>query len=106
MIDDEGRLLGLISRTDALRWPQGEANEAITLAETLSDSSQLSAYPETLCGLIADLIIETGIGRVPIVDADSGKVVGILSRQDLLKARSTHRRSETDRSRIVRYKIA
>jgi len=102
VVDAEGRLLGLVSRTDALRWRIDGAEGQVSLAETLSDISQPSAYPETPCGQVADMIIETGIGRVPIVETDTKRVVGILSRQDLLKARSAHRRAETDRSRFVR----
>jgi H+/Cl- antiporter ClcA/CBS domain-containing protein len=101
VVDADGRLIGLVSRTDALRWQIEEDDRAVSLAETLSDISQPSAYPETPCGQVADMIIETGIGRVPIVDAATRRVVGILSRQDLLKARSAHRRAETDRSRFA-----
>jgi len=103
VVDTDGRLLGLVSRTDALRWRVTDAHGDgdVSLIETLSDESQPAAHPETPCGLIADMIIETGIGRVPIVDAVTGRVVGILSRQDLLKARSAHRHAETNRSRFA-----
>jgi CIC family chloride channel protein len=102
VVDADGRLLGLVSRTDALRWRVADPEGDVSLAETLSDVSQPAAHPETPCGLIADMIIETGIGRVPIVEAESGRVVGILSRQDLLKARSAHRQAETARSRFAK----
>jgi CIC family chloride channel protein len=99
VIDGEGRLVGLASRSDALRW-QGAADEA-SLGETVSDASQPYAYPRTPIGEVADLMIETGIGRIPIVEPGTHRVVGILSRHDLLKARSTRRRSELDRSRTA-----
>ncbi|MDH7640485.1 chloride channel protein [Sphingomonas oryzagri] len=102
VVDADGRLLGLVSRTDALRWRVTDPEGDVSLAETLSDVSQPAAHPETPCGLIADMIIETGIGRVPIVEAETGRVVGILSRQDLLKARSAHRQAETARSRFAK----
>ena len=101
VVDDEGRLLGLASRTDALRWQVGNDAGDTTLAETLSDSSQLVAYPDSPSGVVADLIVATGIGRIPIVDPKTRRVIGILSRQDLLKARSAHRTAETRRSRFV-----
>ncbi|HUO53871.1 MAG TPA: CBS domain-containing protein, partial [Rhodoblastus sp.] len=97
----EGRLLGLVSRTDALRWQGGDDLGDATLAETLSDVSQPVAYPDSPCGVVADLIVETGIGRIPIIDRATRRVVGILSRQDLLKARSAHRESETTRIRFM-----
>ena len=101
VVDGEGRLLGLVSRTDALRWQVEGAEGAATLAGSVSDTSQPAATPETPCSKIADMIIETGVGRVPIIDPKTRRVVGILSRQDLLKARSEHRRAETDRTRFT-----
>ena len=102
VVDADGRLVGLASRSDALRWKIGAFDAVVTLAETLSDASQTVAYPETPCGAVADLIVETGVARVPIVDPVTHKVVGILSRQDLLKARRAQRSSETRRTRFGR----
>lgn len=101
VVDDDNALLGLVSRTDALRWQVGEHAADTSLAETLSDASLLVAYPATPIGVVADLMVDSGIGRVPIVEPGSRRVVGILSRQDLLKARSAHRQSETGRARFV-----
>src|SRR3546814_19532937 len=87
VVDAEGRLVGLASRSDALRWKAGAFVENTTLTETLSDASQPTAYPETPCGVITDLLVETGIASVPIVDRAPHTVVGILSRQDFTKKR-------------------
>jgi CBS domain-containing protein len=92
-------LLGLVSRTDALRWQQeGGGRLEAQLADVLSDASTLVAYPETPCGEVADMMVDSGTGRVPIVDPQSRQVVGILSRQDLLKVRSTQQSGEIARS--------
>jgi len=101
VVDDDNALLGLVSRTDALRWQVGEQARDISLAETLSDASLLVAYPETLIGAVADLMVDSGVGRIPIVEPGTRRVIGILSRQDLLKARSAHRKSETGRARFI-----
>ncbi|TPG14631.1 chloride channel protein [Sphingomonas oligophenolica] len=99
VVDLYGHLLGLVSRSDALHWQvQGELPDA-TLADAFSDASHPLAYPATPIGVVADLMVATGIGRIPIVDPVSSKVVGILSRHDLLKARSAGRRAEFDRHR-------
>ena len=95
VIDQEGRLLGLVSRTDALRWKQDSRQPQGHLADVLSDASTLVAYPETPCGEVADMMVESGTGRVPIVDPETRRVIGILSRQDLLKVRSAQQRGET-----------
>jgi CIC family chloride channel protein len=103
VVDESGVLLGLVSRTDALRWQvSGDLMVGSSLAETLSDASLLVGHPEMPIGAVADLMVDSGVGRIPIVEPGSRRVVGILSRQDLLKARSAHRRSETDRSGFVK----
>jgi H+/Cl- antiporter ClcA len=100
VVDGQGRLLGLVSRTDALRW-QVEKKADGQLGEMLSDASTLVAYPETPCGAVADMMVDSGTGRIPIVDPQSRKVVGILSRQDLLKVRTTQKRGEKVRPGAV-----
>lgn len=101
VIDAGGRLLGLVSRSDALTWQVDGFEAASLLAENLSDASQPTAFPDSPCGLVADLIVQSGVGRIPIVERDSRRVVGIISRQDLLKARRKVRRDETRRTRHV-----
>ncbi|MGE5564258.1 MAG: chloride channel protein [Bacillota bacterium] len=102
VVDGKGRLLGLVSRTDALRWKQeGGRRLSGQLADVLSDASTLVAYPETPCGEVADMMVESGSGRVPIIDPQTRRVVGILSRQDLLKVRSTQKRGEKVRPGAV-----
>jgi CBS domain-containing protein len=93
VIDGQGRLLGLVSRTDALGWKVARRSEG-RLGDSLSDASTRFAYPETPCGEIADMMVETGIGRVPIVDHANGRVVGLISRQDLLKVRTRQQSGE------------
>lgn len=97
VIDERGRLLGLVSRSDALRWKlEGPAD--MSLAEAISDPAQPFAFSHARIGEVADLMVETGIGRIPIVDGETGEVVGILSRHDLLKARSVRNSAEFDRT--------
>jgi H+/Cl- antiporter ClcA/CBS domain-containing protein len=98
VVDPAERLVGLVSRTDALRWQIAKRSEG-RLAEALSDASTQYAFPDTPCGQVADMMVESGVGRVPIVDHESRRVVGIISRQDLLKVRSGQKRVEKARSR-------
>ena len=46
------------------------------------------------------MMVESGVGRVPVVDHDTRRVVGIISRQDLLKVRVRHRNAEDVRTRM------
>jgi len=99
VVDGEGRLCGLMSRSDALRWQTDGVDYRAPVGELLSDASQPTAFADTPIGKVADLMIETGVGRIPIVESGGGRVIGILSRHDLLKARSMRRREELLRLR-------
>jgi len=101
VIDAAGRLCGLVSRNDALA-RQGDALSAdATLGETLSDFSQPHVHPDTPIGVVADIILETGSGRIPVIAATDRRVVGIVTRHDLLKARYARRKDEQARSRPI-----
>ncbi len=101
VVDEEGRLLGLVSRDDVLRWEvDGQDVDATRLAEAISDASLPVAHPDTAGGAVADLIVESGIGRIPIIDPETRRVVGMLSRHDLLKVRSERQREESGRTRF------
>ena len=99
VVDDEGRLVGLVSRSDVLGWRVADMPTDRTLADLVSDAAQPVAYADAPIGQIADMMVETGVGRIPIVEPVTRNVLGILSRHDLLKARRDHRRAETARSR-------
>lgn len=99
VVDGDHRLLGLVSRADALRWQVEGGCNATPLVEAIADASQPLAYRHSPIGDVADLMVQTGIGRIPIVDAETHAVVGILSRHDLLKARSARARAENVRER-------
>ncbi|MBS0395681.1 MAG: chloride channel protein [Proteobacteria bacterium] len=101
VVDAQHRLIGLASRTDALRWQVERTAPDTTLAKAVAGAGQPVAYPDTPAGVVADLILETGIGRIPIVDRATHRVLGILSRQDLLKPRGLRRKAETGRRRFV-----
>ena len=98
VIDPEGRLLGLVSRSDALRWQVEGAPLEATLSEVLSDASQPSGLESDPLSHIADMMVEAGTGRLPIVERTSNRVVGIVTRHDLLKIRDAHRNAERERS--------
>ncbi len=99
VVDADGRLLGLVSRSDILQWQVSGAPAAASLAEAVSDASQPFGLISTPIGDIADLMVASGLPRIPILDPKSGKVVGLVSRHDLLKIRAAHSRAEHRRER-------
>ena len=62
VVDGGGRLLGLVSRSDALRWQISAPQTGASLAELLSDSAQPVAGLQSSIGEVADMMIATGVG--------------------------------------------
>ena len=114
VVDDAGTLVGMISEGDLLR--RGEAGTAherswwlkllmgreILAAEFLKENSLkvsdlmtrdvIAAEPDTPVADIATLLERHRIKRVPIIR--NGKVVGIVSRANLIQALATFRKRE------------
>jgi H+/Cl- antiporter ClcA/CBS domain-containing protein len=94
--------IGLVSRSDVLRWQVTELEDGASLGDLLSDRSIALAYPDMPSIVVADLMVAEDIGRVPVVDRAEGRIIGIVARRDLLQARAGQRRDEQHRERFVR----
>ncbi|MBY2922414.1 chloride channel protein [Rhizobium leguminosarum] len=97
VVDATGRLAGVVSRADALLWQGNPDLASQTLAENVTDDSVPVGHPDDTVAFIADLMLSTGDGRIPIVDPTSGKLCGLIARKDLLLLRSSYRSAELDR---------
>lgn len=97
VVDSNGVLKGLVSRADALRWQQEKEFSGQLLGDLVSDASLPVAHPDDTVGYVADLMLITDAGRIPIVDPQSGRLKGLIARKDLLQLRHTLRASETER---------
>jgi CIC family chloride channel protein len=107
VVTADGRLAGMVARSDVLRWRTEGAHQATTLDDLVSDSSAVSAYPDEVLGRVADLMVSFDLGRIPIVDRDQHRVVGLIARKDLLRIRSVVNSQERERSAyFMREKVA
>lgn len=97
VVSDDGRLVGMVTRSDVLRWRTESPHGAETLYDRVSDADLTVGHPGEVLGHLADLMVATDIGRVPIVDPINHHLVGLVARKDLLRIRSTVNASENDR---------
>ncbi|HET7757976.1 MAG TPA: chloride channel protein, partial [Steroidobacteraceae bacterium] len=100
--DPQGRVIGMVSRADALRWMLGETAPERTLAEQLAGQELMFGYEDELVGHLADRMSATDTGRVPILERASGALVGLVARRDLLRVRANVRRHEHEREALIR----
>ncbi|SCB37749.1 chloride channel protein [Rhizobium lusitanum] len=97
VVEESGLLAGVVSRADVLRWQGDEGLAGQSLRESISDSSLPVGHPDDTVGFIADLMLAADTGRIPIVDRQTGKLVGLIARKDLLRLRSSLKTAELER---------
>jgi CBS domain-containing protein len=101
------QLLGVISRNDLLK--RFEESQAGPLNERLRDimSGELvTAYEDEPLRVVVYRMAETGFTRLPVVDADDEKrLLGMVSLDDLLRARTRNLAEERTRERTLRLRL-
>jgi chloride channel protein, CIC family len=98
LIDASGRVAGMVARADVLRWRAENAHGGESLFDRVSDRSLTVGYADEPVSHLADRMVLADVGRVPIVDRDTQKLVGLVSRKDLLLIRATSKSAEASRA--------
>jgi CIC family chloride channel protein len=104
VVDAEGRLTGVVTHGDIHE--QIELGGEPALEKHLSElvhSSVVAAYPDEPLRIAVHRMAEKGITRWPVIERDSRKLLGLLSLDDLLKARSRHWEEERHREQTLRF---
>ncbi len=97
VVEASGRLVGLVSRADALAWRVGGGLETQTLAERISDAALPVVHPDDVAARAVALMLSTDQGRIPVTDPATGKLVGLVTRKDLLRIHAAASRAESER---------
>jgi H+/Cl- antiporter ClcA/CBS domain-containing protein len=85
VVDANGKLLGILTISDVMEMSLSEPDTALT-ARDLIRLDPIVAYPEETCREAAERMAESGIGRLPVLSG-GGKLIGMITRSDLLKPR-------------------
>jgi CBS domain-containing protein len=87
ILDDAGKLAGIITRGDLLRSLAEDPSGAVTVQEAGS-TRLVVTHPDALVAEAAAHMLRNNIGRLPVVDrADPRKAVGYLGRSGVMAAR-------------------
>jgi H+/Cl- antiporter ClcA len=110
VVAEDGSLLGIITKTDLLdEWaegfsadtPAGAANSHPIIAFDMMSGPPITAYPDETCRSAVERMVQTGIGRLVVVDPDQdSRIVGMVTRSDVLKSRSRLVDEEESRERF------
>jgi len=87
IVDDEGKLAGLITRGDVLRALDQDSEGLLTVLEAGS-KDLVVAFPDEMISEASDKMLRNEIGRLPVVErGDPRKLVGYLGRNGVMAAR-------------------
>ncbi len=102
VVDGAGQVVGMVSRSQVLRWSEDAALQGRPLGELTAGAPVIAGFEDELVGQIADRMAAARVSRVPIVQRSDGTLVGLVTRQDLLRVREETRRHESERERLIR----
>src|SRR3546814_10231806 len=92
----QGTVVGEITRADSLAWTLEDEDNARPLGEMVAGRELFVGYPDELASQAADRMALTGVGRLPIVERTTGRLLGLVGRKDLLRVRAG-RHAQQDR---------
>lgn len=102
IVDEEKKLTGVVTRRQLRELVDTEPAGA-SLNEMVRDP--VTARPDEPLRLVVMRMAETGLTRLPVVENSSGRLVGMVSLQDLLGARVRHLQEERDRERVLEIRL-
>ncbi|MGD0903528.1 MAG: chloride channel protein [Terracidiphilus sp.] len=101
VIDADRRLSGVITRKDL-----AANNGELTQVSDLARSSPIVAVADEPLRTVVNRMAETGRTRMPVVDSNTERrIVGMVSLEDLLLARTRNFTEERSRERVLRIRL-
>lgn len=106
VVNPDGTLAGVLTRKDIRDRIDQEGNAALrrTLSELVRPNAS-EVYADEPLRVVVYRMAETGFTRMPVVDRVSGKFLGLLSLDDLLKARARHLEEERRREQTLKLRF-
>jgi H+/Cl- antiporter ClcA/predicted transcriptional regulator len=102
VVDAQNRLVGVVTRSDLPALAREESLEWLIVQDVLGTRPVVVTWPEEPLREAADRMLAAGVGRLPVVVPEApDRVVGLLSRSDVLKALARRAEEENRRERLL-----
>ena len=108
VVNAEGQLVGVVTRGDISERMQMEQNGDAALESAIRDLARpdpVEAYPDEPLRVVVYRMVEKSCTRMPVVERSTRKFLGLVSLNDLLKARSRHLEEERRRERSIKFRL-
>jgi chloride channel protein, CIC family len=106
VVNSDGRFVGVLTRGDLKK--HREQNEAEALEWPIGDlvrTDAVEADPDEPLRVVVYRMAEKGCSRMPVVERATRQFLGLVSLNDLLKARSRHLEEEQRRERTLKIRL-
>jgi CIC family chloride channel protein len=101
-VDGEKKLKGVVTRRQLRELIDSEPG-SVSLSKMVREP--VIAYADEPLRVVVMRMAETGLTRLPVVEGESGMLVGMVSLQDLLGARVRNLQEERDRERVLEMRL-
>jgi len=106
VVDGEGKLVGVLTRRDIRERTELEGEAALRRPlRELVRTSTVETNPDEILRVVVYRMAEKSVTRLPVVEPSTGKFLGLISLDDLLKARARHLEEERRRERTLKLKF-
>jgi CBS domain-containing protein len=99
VVDAEGTLLGIVDRARLRTWLESDDSGAAHLSDLMS-GDPVVAFPEESCQSIAIRMAVEKRDRIPVVSREGGRLLGMVTRYDLLTPYTQTHDEELLRERV------
>jgi CBS domain-containing protein len=104
VVDAERRLVGVITRKHMHKIASDIPAPATNMGD-LARRDVVTALADEPLRVVVYRMAETGLTRLPVLDRGTGKLAGMISLQDLLRARTRTLTEERTRERVLKIRL-
>jgi CIC family chloride channel protein len=102
VVDSVGQLKGVLTATDIRGAMNGNGNHlAPGVLAALVKTQTFNAYGDEPLRVVVNRMAETSVTRMPVLDRDNGKLLGLVTLDHVLKARARHQEEELHREQVL-----
>ncbi len=101
VIDSEKKLVGVVTR-DGLQQKLKDNPHSTERVSAIARKDPVVAYDGEPLRLVVYRMADKGVTRMPVVSEKDGSLMGMVSLQDLLRARTRNLEEERRRERVLR----
>lgn len=106
VVDGDLRLLGVVTRMDVQRLVEAAPGNGVAQLAAVLRKDPVVAHPDEPLRMIVHRMADSGLTRFPVVERGaSGKLLGMIALDDLLKARALNLDAERRRERVLRVRF-